>query len=319
MGEVNQTQDILFGQTPTLVYDAPAEHGRPSSPSVAIYENTDGDDGTAETATGSASVETNPNTTIDAACGLGQADQRIVYVAATTGITAGRRFLVTDNSGAGATEWVDVVDVASAVSFTARHPLRNAYSTGDLVQSTRITATFLSAWTSDTNNLSYALNPNPRYRAVFSYTDAKSIKRGGYVYFDLVRWPTTTGVTGLDVDAASPGWLDSMPTYYRAEQGMPLVREALRQVKMDLYGEEKADQMIRNSEALDDLVLHKAIVLAEASKITNGGGSEPALNAARSMYEDRWNQLVKAKTVAPFAQSGGGAAVAQEPLRITRR
>jgi len=312
---MNQTIDVLFAETPTLYFDAP--EGRPSAvTAISVIENAADDDDTAESALSTTATETNPNTTVDANSGLGQADPRVLNVAATTGVTVGRRYLVT--GAAGQSEWIDVVAVASAVSVTARHPLRNAYVSGDTFESTRIAATFLSAWTSDTDNLSYSLDPNPRDRAVFKYT-ASGEARSAYVYFDLVRWRVSTNVTGLDVDAVSPGWIDSLPTYYRAEQGMPLVHEAVRQVKLDLYGEQKDDAMMRNAEIMDDLVLHRALVLGEASKIANGGGSDEALNAARTMYEDRWNQLIKAKTIAPFAESGGGAAVAVEPLRILRR
>jgi len=85
---MRSVQDIVYGVTGQTVYfDAP--EGRPSSvTSVEVFLWDVSDDDTAEAAVGSGSVETNPNTTIDAASGYGQTDARVLNVAATTGATA---------------------------------------------------------------------------------------------------------------------------------------------------------------------------------------------------------------------------------------
>src|SRR5436190_5204308 len=106
----HQTLDILYGVTgQSLVFDAP--EGRPSSvTSSTVHENIAGDDEQAESATtGSASVETNPNTTFDAASGVDQTDPRKCFLAATTGITPGRTYLAVNATLE--RDWVEVMAV----------------------------------------------------------------------------------------------------------------------------------------------------------------------------------------------------------------
>src|SRR5690606_25327288 len=109
----------------------------------------------------SGSVETNPDTTIDDNSGDGQADARILHVAEATGFETDRTYLV-------GSEWFDVLEIGDG-TVTARHPLHNAYSNGDAVQSTRILATIPDAWVADSANLRDDAGPNPHYRVRWVY------------------------------------------------------------------------------------------------------------------------------------------------------
>lgn len=307
-----ETQDILFNVTgQTLVFDAP--EGRPSSvTSVAIFENETGDDGTAESAAGSGSVETNPNTTFDGTAAVGT---RTLPVAATTGIAIGRRYLATNSTGE--KEWIEVAQISSGVSVTSRLPVENAYATADTFQSARMTATVDSTWIADTNNISGDIDPNPRYRVVWTYV-VSSVTYRRYSYFDVVRVAGQHQVTALDVDTAYPGWFENLPTYYREDQGRSLIDEAYRQVKLDFYAQEKADQMARNGEVVNDLVLHRALVCAEMAKVIAGGGSPEAVKQAGDLYQLRLQGLISHVKI-PFATDSGGAAVKVASQPVWRR
>ncbi len=300
---MTETQDILFGVTgQSLVFDAP-EGRATGTPVVSVFENAAGDDTTAETATtGSAAVETNPNTTLDASAA---ALQQTIPLTATTGITRGRRYLVTNATGE--SEWVEVKQIASADSVVVRVPLQNAYASADTFVSTRITIGVDSTWVADRNNISGEIDPNPRYRVRWQYV-VSSVTYVRYTYFDIVRAAGQYDVSGLDVDTAFPGWLENLPTYYREDQGASLIKEAFRQVKIDFYAQEKADQMARNAEVVNDLVLHRAVVQAEMAKVIAGGGSAEAVKAASDLYQSRLTGLI-AFTKIPFATDSGGAGV----------
>src|SRR5690606_12112149 len=140
---MREVQDILFAITGQTLHHDCAE-GRPSSvTSISIFPWDSSDDADSEwTATGS--VETNPDTTIDADSGYGQTDARRLNVAATTGFAVGRTYLATTADGA--RDWFECAEIDSGNYVIARHPLHNAYVSADTVQSTRITTTVDSTW-----------------------------------------------------------------------------------------------------------------------------------------------------------------------------
>lgn len=300
---MTETQDILFGVTgQSLVFDAP-EGRATGTPVVSVFENEAGDDTTAETATtGSVAVETDPNTTLD---GAAAALQQTIPLTATTGTLRGRRYLVTNATGE--SEWVEPKQITSGDSVVVRQPLQNAYASGDAFVSTRIAIAVNSTWVADRNNISDRLEPNPRYRVRWQYV-VSSVTYVRYTYFDLVRAAGQYDVNGLDVDRAYPGWLENLPTYHREDQGADLVKEAYRQVKLDFYAQGKADQMARNAEVVNDLVLHRAVVQAEMAKVIAGGGSPDAVKQANELYQARLLGLI-AFTKIPFATDSGGAGV----------
>jgi hypothetical protein len=294
----SQTIDVLFGVTgQSLYFDAP--EGRPSSvTSSTVYENSTGDDGTAETATtGAAAVETNPNTTFDADSGVNESDPRICHLLATTGIAVGRRYRATNATG----EYDDVEVAAFAAgasgSVIARQPLQNAYTTGDTFVTTRITHAIDATWVADTTNLSGAFDPNPRYRWRLAYV-VGGVTYVHDLYFDLLRYAGRHDVSPLDVDMRARGWLDRVSTDDRETQGRAVVDEAYRVVKFDLYALDMPDQMLRNREVLNELVILKALELVDATEV----------NAKR--YSDRITQLVARGRAAVSLDPSGAAAPA---------
>ncbi len=289
----HQTIDILYGVTgQSLYFDCP--EGRPSSvTSSTVYANTTGDNGTTESAlTGSAAVETSPDTTFDAASGDGQADPRKCNLTATTGTAIGRVYLATNATLE--REFVEVRAISSADHIIAREPLQNSYAATDTFVSTRITHSVDSTWVADSSNISGDIDPNAKYRWRLVYV-VSSVTYVHDLYFDLLRYAGRHDVTPMDVDRKFPGWLDRLPTYYREDQGRALIDEAYKEIKYDLYNELKADQAIRNREVLNELVILRAGMLVDPTDV----------NERR--YQDRFAQIIRFTKVPMSTSSGAGA------------
>jgi hypothetical protein len=310
---VRDVQDIVFGVTGQSVYfDAP--EGRPSSvTSCEVFWWDSADD--SAVLTGSGAVETNPNTTIDAASGLGLANPRLLYVTATTGITVGRSYLVT--SADGASEWFDAAEVDSGNYVLAKHPLHNAYTTADTVQTTRITATVDSTWVADEENLDETCGPNPSHRVRWVYV-VGGVTKVADSYFRLVRYAGKHGVRPSDLEALAPGWLDRLPTDHYNDQGRRLIDEAYRAVKLDLHQVWTDATMVANSEVIDELTRYKAMEIGEFARLYSGGGSRDSIDAARAAYSSRFDQLARITSKIPIRTVDGGATHVSA-LPLTRR
>lgn len=313
MDSVRTVQDILFGVTgQTLYLDCP--EGRPTSvTSVAVHRWDSGDLETAETAVGTPAVETNPDTTVDAASGSSQADPTILNVAATTGFAVERSYLVTSSSGY--REWLEVNEIDSGVSVTAKHPLHNAYTTADTVQSTRITAAVDSTWAANIDKLIGA-GPNPAWRVRWVYVVA-GVTCVADTYFNLVRYAGQHGVRPQDIEVMFPGWLDRLPTDHYNDQGRRIIDDAYRAVKIDLHGVMTDDAMVANAEIVDELTRYRAIVMGEMARALAGVGSN-SLDVARGAYQERLDSLVRLAPKTPIRDTSGAAGT-PKPLGLTRR
>jgi hypothetical protein len=298
---VSQTLDMLFGVTgQSLYYDAP--EGRPFSiTSSTVYENSTGDDGTAETATtGAAAVETNLSTTFDADSGVGQADARICNVTATTSAKIGQTYIATN--ALGERDMVEIIAISSGAFVVGREPLQNAYANGDAFVSTRITHALDSTWVAASTNISGDFDPNPRYRWRLVYVVA-SVTYVADVYFDLLRYAGRHDVSPVDVDRRAPGWMNRAAHNHREDQGRALIDEACRVVKFDLYNLSTPDQSVRNREAMNELVTLKAIELVDTNELTT------------RRYDERLAQLIaNAKVVVSKDSTGAASPADMRPI-----
>lgn len=311
---MRSVQDIYFGVTgQSLVFDAP--EGRPSSvTSVSIFPWDSGDDADSEwVATGA--VETGPSTTIDAASGYGLADARLLYVAATTSAAVGRTYLVT--SADGAKEWFDVAEIDSGNYLLARHPLHNAYTTADTVQSTRITATVDSTWVADDGNLRDDAGPNPHFRARWVYVVA-GVTHVADSYFNVVRYAGTHGVLPQDVDSFGTNWMDSLPSDHRANQGRTLIDNAYKAVKLALHAIWTDDAMVANTDIIDELTRYKTAELGEFAKVLAGSGDTTAYQVARDEYQRNFDALIRITSKTPIRDTSG-AASERSSIGLSRR
>jgi hypothetical protein len=313
---VRTVADVLFGVTGQTIYHDCAE-GRPSAvTSVSVYRWHASDDGDAETAVGSGSVETNPNTTIDADSGYGQSDARRLNVAATTGAAIDRTYLVTGADGF--KEWFDCAEIDSGNYLIARHPLHNPYVAADTVQSTRIQATIDSSWVADETNLTGdESGPNPSYRVRWVYV-VGGVTYVADSYFNLVRYAGTHGVRPQDIEVMYPNWLDSLPTDHRATQGRKLIDNAYREVKIDMHQVDVSASSVAESEVVDELVRYKAIELGEWARFLSSGSDEQRAVSASARYQSRLDSLVRIVSRVPIRDSTG-AATPIVAVGLTRR
>jgi hypothetical protein len=316
---MSEVQDIIYGVTgQSLHFDAP--EGRPSSvTSVTVYPATTGDDGTSEDATsGSATVETNPDTTVDAASGISQADARKLNVAATTGVEVGRRYLLTSAANGGR-EWIEVARFVANDYITCAYPLLNDYVTNDTLESTRITASVDSTWIADSANISDDYDPNPGYRVRWVYVvGGKTYAHDAY--FDVVRYPSGHGVTSADMNDFRPQWHHEVSHFHRDDGGQRLIDEAYRQVRWDMHEAGVPDEMVRHSEGVDHLVKYKAFAELLKSKLFAGGAVDAgAVELAMSDYQSRLDQLIRVTVKLPVAADTSGAGVPREALGIWER
>lgn len=285
------------------------EDGRPSSVNDVQAWAMEADDTSQEESatTGSASVETNPNTTLSAAAGPAQSDPTALTVTSGTGFTIGRRYLLTED-GTGVNEFFECASV-NGTAVKAKRPLRNDYSSGSTVQSTRVSIALLSTWLTDEGNLSPTWSPNPSYRFRWTLT----VNGNQTVYFrglDLVRYVVNHGVTPEDVDADDPGWIDRLPPDYQVDQGRGLIEAAYQTVKHELYGDGKADQAVRNPELIARLVIKAAIRAGIETNILRGAqGLTDALTLADQKFRQTYDQAFRAPVAIMDPTGQGGATV----------
>ena len=306
------TQELTFGITgQSITFDCP--DGRPSAiVSCAVYEADADDTATAEAATtGSAAVDTNPNTTLSVAAGVG--DQSVTVTSAT-GFVVDRRYFLT--AAAGHREEIEVASITGSV-LALRHPLINAYLvTTSTVATGRCTISVDNTWAADVANLSPALTPNARYRVRWLVT-VGGVAQVFDRYFDLVRYPARHNVSPLDVERRHPGWLDGLPIDFREDQGRALIDRAWQALKEDLRQDGKADQAMRNSEMVAELVITRTMLLRNEDAFLVGSIDAPRLAAARDLYAQRYNAAIRAP-VAPMDTTGGGGATTNRrtPLMV---
>lgn len=319
-------QDIIFGLSgQSFFYDPP--EGQPSgTPTVQVFDHATDDDGTAESATtGSCSVDS-VDTTLSTSASVGDVS---LSVTSGTGITRGRRYLLT-STATGLREWIEVLGRVST-TVRLRHPLINSYASGSTVEGCRISISVDSTWVSSRNNLSDIIGGSWRtdevgmpwtvgavgYRLRWSYT-VDSVATIGVSFADLVRYQAKNLVSPLDVDNRFPGWIDRLPVDHRADQGASIIDEAFHAVKMDALADEQAIRRIRQTEILCNLVAHRANLLVHEDQALHGGTDAAALEVARKVYQQRYDQLVRAPKFAAD-QTGGGSTGKPLPLPAWRR
>lgn len=307
-------QEIIYALTgQTFFYDPP--EGRASdTPTVQVFSTGTDDDGTAESATTGACSVDSVSTTLSVGASIGDV---ALTLTSGTGVTKGRRYLLTDDDD-GNQEWVDVVSVVGA-AVRIRNPLINAHSIGSTFVGTRISISVDSTWVADESNLTDSLETAGAagYRLRWSYT-VGGVATIGVSYADLVRYQAKNLVTALDVDRTFPGWLDRLSIDNREDQGAALVEEAFRAVKMDALADAQLLRRIRDTQVLSELVIYRANVLAVQANVISGQVSADVLSVARDLYQQRYVSLIREPKISAD-QSGGGANGTARRLPAWRR
>lgn len=316
-------QEIIFGVSgQSFYFDVPEARPLASpAPTVGVYLATNSDTaGTELATTGSVAIDACDTTlTADAAAGA-----TTLVLNSVADVVRKRRYLVTAPDGA--TTFVDVIGITSGTkTVRIRRPLSYAFATGSTFQSTRISIGVNTTWSSDQSRLSDILgvtwrtDREPRtewlaayagYRVRWTYT-ADGAATIAASFADLVRYSAKNLVTSLDVDARFPGWIDRLPTDYQSDQGASLVNEAFYALKMDALGDDEALRRIRNTEIVRELVIYRANLLAAENHVMTGSISRDALELARKLYTQRYDQLLREPKFQTDATGGGQSAQAR--------
>jgi hypothetical protein len=311
-------QEIIFGLAgQTFYYDVP--EGRPSSPGLTVYMATSDDDTTSEAATsGSPTVDSVSTTLAQAAAATAQT----LELADGTGVSRGRRYLLTDTDGD--QELVEVI-ARNGTTVSLRQPLKNDYAIASSLVGCRITCSVSDSWAATKSKITDILGSTWKtsrearpwvpgtagYRLRWTYTVGGAAQLG-VSYADLVRYQAKNLVNPLDVDGRFPGWIDRLPPDYQRDQGASLIAEAFHAMRMDMIGDDQLARRVRDTQVLSELVVYRANVVAQEASIFAGGGSADALKLAQDGYERRYRQLIREPKV-PVDQTGGGSA--GEPRR----
>lgn len=302
-----QVQELLYGvASQRLVLDSPRPLASVSS--VILFEVGQGDDGQDEDATtGSATLG---SATVSTTTTAGVADgDTLIPLTSASGFVIGRRYYL---SKAGLGEVFELARLDGLNAY-ARHPLVNTYASGaTAADSLRASIAVTDAWSGEKGNISANASPTARYRARWAVVYATLDGSTGpsdvlYTNVDLVRYGSTAPVSPLDVEAAYPGWLDSLGPDDRATQGEALIRESARAVKIDLLRRGIADQALRNAEVHADGVIRHCIWQRVENNVIRGGATTEAADMARARY-DRWIEgLVAAPVLALDVTGSGGS------------
>lgn len=321
-----RNQEVIFGLTGQTFYFDPPE-GRPSgTPTMQVFSTGTDDDGTAESATTGACSVDSADTTLasDAAAGA-----ITLSLTNATGVARGRRYLLA--TAAGISEVVDVIGL-SGTTATLRHPLINAYATASTFKGSRISIAVDSTWVALKSKITDVLGAVWRttvatptewapgaagYRLRWSYT-VNSVATIGVSYADLVRYQAKNLVNALDVDRRFPGWIDRIPIDYRADQGQAFIEDAFYAVKLDALADAQLLRRVRNTEVLRELVIYRANLLSVESNVTANGVARDALEVARELYQQRYDQLLREPKV-PVDNTGGGSSGQARRLPPWRR
>lgn len=287
--------------------------GRPSSiTSATIYKSEVGDDGISEGAVDNTSIDAS-TTTFDALSGNGQSDPRLCRLAATATAQIGWKYLC--KSPSGLSETVEVLEIDTGVSITARHGLRSEYAVGSTFESVVISALILDAWLQDENNISDDLDPNQGYRIRWVYVvDGKT--KVWDDYFSLVRYRSKHSVGPHDIDVCMPGWIDDLPIDHIPNRGISLIDHAYEEVVGDLHLSGVPAEMMRNRAVVDRLTISKAILKREESRVVSTGELTPGYEIAKERYHTQLEGYVKTTLTTQISVDTSGAAVKADPIKI---
>ncbi len=311
---MTSTQYLRFGDTSaTLVIDCP--EGRPSSvTSLVVREDAQSDDSTAETAFGSPTIES-VTTTFDVASGYGQQYPNRAYLASTTGLVIGREYVATN--ALGQVERPIIEGISSGDYVIVQNDLTNSFASADTFTSPRISATVDATWIADDSNISDPLCPSPKWRGVWTYVV------GGVTYvtvtlFDVVRYPFVTTVTPEMVDRLARGWLFRLATDDQVDGGDEVIKEAVHQVKLDLWERGIGAYPQRNSEAINELVRRKAVALVSEQAMRAGGVAPEIARADHDAYWQRVDNLFNTLKVTQQVTEDGAAGTVKR-THLSRR
>jgi hypothetical protein len=241
----------------------PTEIGRPSAGSVSIH-----DPGGTSLSTPSVTIDS-VNTTLGSAAAAGSSQ---LTVASGTGITARRRYLLTDADGE--RDWVHVRAV-SGTTVTLFDPLENSFASGATFQGCRLSATVASASCDELGE---------GYEARWVYTIG-GVQYKAQTRFDVVRsvWPALLGST-QGLRAYARGLLTPAREGGRGLAFLEELEAASQQVRRDIRARGRDPSRFRSFDAFEEVVYDQVLV-----RLASTGDIVPRDWTAESWLQERRN------------------------------
>jgi hypothetical protein len=245
--------------------------GRPTSATFGVFMQYGSDDVTPEWS-GAAIVDA-PDTMLSGPAGPSQADPYRLPLTSTTGLIAGRRYLLEQN---GLREWLTLSEVGADYARSLE-PLQSAYAPGATFQSTWISAGVDDDFIADPGSLSNLFDGAPDYRVKWTILVAGQTAIA-YSFFDVVRAVMSHAVTIKDVDDAAPGLLHTLPVHHRADSGRSLIERAWSSVRAEFAAMRIDVNALRESEVIDELVILRTLL-----SLAEGGWAPPGMDKTEYM------------------------------------
>jgi hypothetical protein len=252
-------------------YPAQAEvlrYGAPAAATVTIWKGTITADSAPSIGPSSATVDA-VSTTVDAASGYSQANRNRLYLAATTGIAVGRRYLLT--GALGQRELVVPVAIASADYVDLEEPLAYDYAAADTLVGLRQSLAIPNAFIQDVSNINIIAalgsleRPNasnsqaPPFRVDWAYTLSGAPLRD-LTTFDVERRSAKANLSIADLRELIPDANFYESVVQRGQDFMPQLAAAERDVMIDIRRAGYNPDAIIDPQAYNRIVLQKWMV-----------------------------------------------------------
>lgn len=302
---MERVTEIVYGKTDEIVETYPTEWalGAPSNPSASVYLPDGSNDDSAEFSP-TVTVDT-VSTTVDQVSGDGQSNPRRIYLAATTSITVGRRYLVTNADGQ--RESVTVTKIASGDHVDVETDLAYSYGVGATFVGYRMTFPVNTTWVSTESKITpHGVGP---YRVLWVYTLGGTTRRH-YTYLRLVRQRAGHTVTLADLAAYVPDLAHEEPRSKRGQQFAWAIDAAWGDVRVDFVARDIPPDRLRDLEVVNRLVVAKAVYNLATVGLGIPADIDPESHIARfaDKYQSLLLSLVDAgKVPADVGQEGGAS------------
>lgn len=317
---------LVFGLTGQTVgfYPPDAELVREGAPTAAatykVYAGTASNDDAVEFE-GTATLDS-VSTTVDAASGYTQTNRQRLYVTATTSMTVGERYLVT-NAG-GQREVVTVALIAAADYVDLEEPLAYDYAAGATVKGIRhiftVDPTFIVDESTITVAGSTALlgaestsGPAPPFRVEWRYTTGSTAQRT-WTSLAVVRQVAKSRLSSEQLRGVMPDVLFLDWVVQRGQDFAPQLELAEGDLRLRARAAGFDPDAVRDPEAWDRMVLYGWVTAILRAQFLGGADVGPALESARS-DETIFFEKMLGTALRAFVDTGTKGSITPQPAR----
>lgn len=327
MGSAFNHVSLVYGMVGQTVpfYPPDAELVREGAPTAAatykVYAGTSSNDDAVEFE-GTATLDS-VSTTVDAASGYTQTNRQRLYVAATTSISVGERYLVT-NAG-GQREVITVALIASADYVDLEEPLTYDYASGATVKGIRHYFTVDSTFIADESNITVAGSSAllgqslgtdtlaPPFRVEWRYTTGSTAQRT-WTSLAVVRQVAKSRLTSEQLRGVMPDVLFLEWVVQRGQDFAPQLELAEGDTRLRARAAGFDPDAVRDPEAWDRMVLYAWVTAILRAQFLGGADVGLALEAARS-DETIFFEKMLGTALRAFIDTGTKGSITPSPAR----